>query len=317
MSAVQMPSTSHTPIAVRARWVLPIDQPPIEGGIVTIAGGRIVAVGENCSGRPPRDLGDVALLPGLVNAHTHLEFSLLDQPLGEPGMPFPAVDRPRGRVSADAGQGPDGRDRRLSAVPPAGGRARDWPNCKRRRPWPWARSPRPAGRGSAFRPRGSPRRFSWSCWASTPASKSQLLAMAKSFVTDVQDAGPALRPGLSPHAPYTVSPDLVRKVCELSAQERFPRRHAPGRIAGRSWNCSHRTAGRWSSCCSRWRPGIRTRCRGASRRCDYLRAAGNRSSRTGDSRQLSDRRRNRSSCRRPSRPDVARLLPADARLFRP
>src|SRR5262245_43161177 len=74
--------------AIRARWVYPVDRPPIDGGIVTIAAGRIVAVGENTSGQPPHDLGDVALIPGLMNAHTHLEFSLLRQPLGRPGTPF-------------------------------------------------------------------------------------------------------------------------------------------------------------------------------------------------------------------------------------
>src|SRR5687768_13336260 len=88
-SAAETPPM-HTPRALRARWVVPIDRPPIDGGLVTLAGGQIVAVGENQSGRPPIDLGDVALLPGLVNAHTHLEFSLLDCPLGQPGMAFPA-----------------------------------------------------------------------------------------------------------------------------------------------------------------------------------------------------------------------------------
>jgi cytosine/adenosine deaminase-related metal-dependent hydrolase len=60
---------------LRARWLLPIDRAPIENGWIELAAGRIVALG---GGQPPntsRDLGDVALLPGLVNAHTHLELS--------------------------------------------------------------------------------------------------------------------------------------------------------------------------------------------------------------------------------------------------
>src|SRR3954469_23720258 len=84
------PRISNAPMAIRARWVLPIDQPPIDGGIVTIVGDRIAAVGRNESGRPPRDLGDVALLPGLINAHTHLESSALEHPLGHAGISLPA-----------------------------------------------------------------------------------------------------------------------------------------------------------------------------------------------------------------------------------
>ena len=58
--------------------------PPIDNGWISVADGRVVAVGR---GRPDahaapggadvEDLGDVALLPGLVNAHTHLELSEL------------------------------------------------------------------------------------------------------------------------------------------------------------------------------------------------------------------------------------------------
>jgi cytosine/adenosine deaminase-related metal-dependent hydrolase len=61
-------------VVYRAAWVLPIVRPPIAGGTVTVDGDRIVGVGEFAGG-PVEDLGNVAVLPGLVNAHTHLELS--------------------------------------------------------------------------------------------------------------------------------------------------------------------------------------------------------------------------------------------------
>jgi cytosine/adenosine deaminase-related metal-dependent hydrolase len=64
----------------RAAWVLPIDRAPIRDGIVSVDGGRIAAVGDQRSrirDEGVTDLGPVALLPGLVNTHTHLELSWL------------------------------------------------------------------------------------------------------------------------------------------------------------------------------------------------------------------------------------------------
>jgi cytosine/adenosine deaminase-related metal-dependent hydrolase len=58
-----------------ARWVFPVAGPPLERGCVTVVGDRILAVGPPADGRPDVDLGNVAVLPGLVNAHTHLDLS--------------------------------------------------------------------------------------------------------------------------------------------------------------------------------------------------------------------------------------------------
>jgi aminodeoxyfutalosine deaminase len=67
-------------IVVRAAWVCPITRPPIEHGWVAIDDDRIVGCGADIRDAPSRrvrDLGNVAVLPGLVNAHTHLELSWL------------------------------------------------------------------------------------------------------------------------------------------------------------------------------------------------------------------------------------------------
>jgi aminodeoxyfutalosine deaminase len=70
-----------------AGWVVPVSGAPIRQGIVAIAQGRIVWTGSaNSAGAPSgslRDLGPGVLLPGLVNAHCHLELSHLAGQLGD------------------------------------------------------------------------------------------------------------------------------------------------------------------------------------------------------------------------------------------
>jgi cytosine/adenosine deaminase-related metal-dependent hydrolase len=61
-------------IRYRAAWVVPITRPPIAGGVVSIERDLIASVGEHTGG-DVEDLGSVAILPGLVNAHAHLELS--------------------------------------------------------------------------------------------------------------------------------------------------------------------------------------------------------------------------------------------------
>jgi cytosine/adenosine deaminase-related metal-dependent hydrolase len=60
--------------------VLPITSAPLDDGWVEISEGRIGGLGRGRGDRldrDERDLGHVALMPGLVNAHTHLELSYL------------------------------------------------------------------------------------------------------------------------------------------------------------------------------------------------------------------------------------------------
>jgi cytosine/adenosine deaminase-related metal-dependent hydrolase len=65
---------------LRARLVLPLSGPPIPDGAVLISGNRIAAVGpwkslHDAGWTQAFDLGEVVLLPGLVNAHCHLDYT--------------------------------------------------------------------------------------------------------------------------------------------------------------------------------------------------------------------------------------------------
>lgn len=67
---------------LRAHIVVPMDGPPIDNGAVVVEGTEVRAVGPahrivaEYPG-PVEDLGDVALMPGFINAHCHLDYTML------------------------------------------------------------------------------------------------------------------------------------------------------------------------------------------------------------------------------------------------
>ena len=95
-------------LTLRSRWIVPVGSPPISGGWVRIESGRVAAIGRGDPGCLCSDLGNAVILPGLVNAHTHLEFSHLASPLspapGHEGLPgwIRAVVESRRERSADS-----------------------------------------------------------------------------------------------------------------------------------------------------------------------------------------------------------------------
>ncbi|WP_165245398.1 amidohydrolase family protein [Paludisphaera soli] len=80
-------------LSLRARYVFPVDGPPIADGVVAIQDGRIARVGPANERTADLDLGNAAIIPGLVNAHTHLELgSLTDDDGALPAAPENEVE---------------------------------------------------------------------------------------------------------------------------------------------------------------------------------------------------------------------------------
>lgn len=93
---------------LRARIVVPVSTPLIENGAVVIEGGRVTAVAPwsvfaGTSQHTVCDMGEVILLPGLVNAHCHLDYTDL---AGEIGPTSSFIDWIKNITTHKAGMGP-------------------------------------------------------------------------------------------------------------------------------------------------------------------------------------------------------------------
>ncbi len=73
---------------LQAKFVLASPEMLFSPGQIVIAEGRILEVTDECNANVDIDLQDALILPGLINSHTHLEFSELSQPIPA-GATFP------------------------------------------------------------------------------------------------------------------------------------------------------------------------------------------------------------------------------------
>ena len=180
------------------------------------AAGRIVEVGPAASlaGRfpdaPSTDLGDAVLVPGLVDAHCHLEWSLMDRVLPPEGF-APWLARMlelRGRMAPD--------DHRAAARYGALRALRAGTTT--------LADSGPTGAGAAAMSetgmRGAVHLEAFGT-PDGPEARRAAAAVAERVAALDEDAAPGIRVGVSPHAPYSVGPALWRALAgEAGLSER-------------------------------------------------------------------------------------------------
>lgn len=192
-------------LSFKARWIFTARGEPIRDGVVHIEDDRIVGIEQGRGGEGVRDLGRVAVLPGLINAHTHLELTGIAAPLGRPGTAFvewiELVVGQRWSEGYDAARAVRcGLDESAVAGVAAIGDIVQTP---------------PEDTGSEILLTGFLELIGQSA-----SRMSEALARAADYVEAGQGRGP--RRGLSPHAPYSVGPEVIEGACRLSRERRFP-----------------------------------------------------------------------------------------------
>ena len=195
-------------ISLGARWAFPVVSPPVPHPKITINNGVIADIEANQRTTADVDLGDVALLPGLVNAHTHLEFSDLSHPLGEPGNRItdwiPQVIQDR--LSRDPDSRNDAIQSGLTESQQHGtvalGEIATWD-------WHTSLGDPPLHVVSFLEKLGN--RIDNMEGSLKDAKNWEALASSSQIVA-----------GLSPHAPYSVHPKLLEGMIDIAQQQSLP-----------------------------------------------------------------------------------------------
>ncbi len=206
------------PTLYTADWVLPVAAPPIRRGAVLVDGaGHIAAVGPAEAARAPEaaariDLGAAALLPGLVDVHAHPELAAFRGLLDD--LPFhlwiPTLHGSRLEAGLDAGDATTAAAwtcveaiaagiTTLGATESSGAAVDAFTGA--------------GVRGVVYREVFGP----------APAQAADALAELGAAVAELRGrAGPLVRVGISPHAPYTVSDALFRGAADMAREQALP-----------------------------------------------------------------------------------------------
>ena len=207
------------PRRLAADWVFPAVAPPIQDGAILIdEEGYVAAIGPDVGDAVPAPPGvpteyfpDAALLPGFINAHTHLELTGLAQQLDEPDFPSwirrlraLKAERTPAQFLEAARQGV--RECWAAGVTTVadtgdtGAVAHALAEL--------------GGRGVAYQEVFGPH----------PAQVQESMTSLKAAVAALRplEVPGRLRVGVSPHAPYTVSAPLYHEVGKWAREERLP-----------------------------------------------------------------------------------------------
>ncbi len=207
-------------ILIRARWLIPVTRPPIENGWIVVRQGRIQSIGQGEGRSPDLDLGDSVVFPALINAHTHLEFSDLTEPLGTSGMAFPDWIREVIRR----------RDTRNRSTPEGDSAVGD--SAAVARGWDQLRNSATAFAGEIVALPSSSRTYADIGFRGVVfherlgLSADSVDTTCREFeqMLDRESARPSthLRHGISPHAPYSVHWQLFQALVEIAERRGLP-----------------------------------------------------------------------------------------------